>query len=74
MGSIVCQIYPVRVVPSATRKQALASIGAELDQWYLNLPESLRFDIASWKKVPPPHILFLHITYWGTVILLNRAL
>jgi hypothetical protein len=47
---------------------------SRLDQWFISLPEELRYETTSRRPVPPPHILFLHIRYWGAVLLLNRAL
>ncbi|THV07451.1 hypothetical protein K435DRAFT_741751 [Dendrothele bispora CBS 962.96] len=71
LGNIVSKIYPVRA--SGSRKALMTSLESQLDQWYLSLPECLRYDVASKRSVPMPHVLFLHIRYWGTVLLLNRA-
>lgn len=74
MGSIVTQIYPVKIPSRAARAKSLAELESRLDQWYIDLPDGLRCDTASKRIVPPPHILFLHIKYWGAVLLLHRAL
>lgn len=73
-GSIVDKIYSIRHVPNATRRAFYTEIESRLDQWYIGLPESIRFETTSRRSAPPPHILFLHIKYWGAVLLLNRAL
>lgn len=74
MGAIVTNIYPVRPVPGVSRQTQLADLEARLDQWYITLPEPLRYDTGSRRLVPAPQILFLHMRYWGAVLLLHRAL
>lgn len=74
MGSIVTQIYPVKCTGRSSRTKSLADLESRLDQWYIDLPDSLRCDTTSKRLVPPPHILFLHIKYWAAVLLLHRAL
>jgi hypothetical protein len=73
-GVIITKLYPVRSTPNVSRKPILADIEARLDQWFIRLPEELRYETSSRRQVPPPHILLLHIRYWGNVLLLNRAL
>jgi hypothetical protein len=73
VGSIVTQIYPVKCTGRSSRTKSLADLESRLDQWYIDLPDCLRYDTTS-KAVPPPHILFLNIKYWGAVLLLHRAL
>jgi hypothetical protein len=55
-------------------RATLTSLEERLDQWYIELPEGLRYERTSERTVPPPHILVLHIRYWNTVLLLHRAL
>jgi hypothetical protein len=74
MGAVVTQIYPVRPLSNASKQSSLKQLESRLDQWYIALPEELRYDAASKRYTPPPTILFLHIRYWGTVLLLHRAL
>ncbi|KAF8899084.1 fungal-specific transcription factor domain-containing protein [Infundibulicybe gibba] len=75
VGAIVTKIYPIRPTPGLSRRAVLSDLEMQLDQWYLGLPESLRYDpVVNKRSVPPPHILFLHIRYWGAVLLLHRAL
>jgi hypothetical protein len=52
----------------------MADVECQLDQWYVGLPNELRFDTANKRNVPPPNILGIHIRYWGAVLLYNRAL
>ena len=74
MGAVVTQIYSVKPSSSAYKQSSLPHLESWLDQWYITLPEELRYDAASKRYTPPPTILFLHIRYWGTVLLLHRAL
>lgn len=73
-ASIVTQIYPVKCPRHCSRSKKLADLESRLDQWYIDLPNSLRCDTTSKRIVPPPHIIFLHIKYWGAVLVLHRAL
>ncbi|KAF5385325.1 hypothetical protein D9615_001196 [Tricholomella constricta] len=72
-GAIVTNIYSIRHVPPSTRRAMFNEIESRLDRWYIGLPEALRYETTSRRTVPPPHILFLHVRYWGAVLLLNRA-
>jgi hypothetical protein len=74
MGAVVTQIYPVRSSSNASKQSSLSQLESRLDQWYISLPEELRYEAGSKRYIPPPTILFLHIRYWGTVLLLHRAL
>lgn len=74
MGAIVSQIYPVHSVASISKQAMLADLESRLDQWYITLPEELQYDGSSKRYTPPPQILFLHVRYWGAVLLLHRAL
>ncbi|KAJ7109940.1 fungal-specific transcription factor domain-containing protein [Mycena epipterygia] len=73
LGAVITKIYPVRPTSVASRQASLAKLESRLDQWYLSLPEALRYDTASRRIVPSPPVLLLHIRYWGTVLLLHRA-
>ncbi|KAJ7751211.1 fungal-specific transcription factor domain-containing protein [Mycena maculata] len=73
LGAVITEIYPVRGTSVASRQASLAKLETRLDQWYLSLPEALRYDTASRRIVPSPPVLLLHIRYWGTVLLLHRA-
>ncbi|KAF8971739.1 fungal-specific transcription factor domain-containing protein [Flammula alnicola] len=73
MGAIVSQIYPVHSVASISKQAMLADLESRLDQWYITLPEELQYDGSSKRYTPPPQILFLHVRYWGAVLLLHRA-
>ncbi|KAF8910155.1 fungal-specific transcription factor domain-containing protein [Gymnopilus junonius] len=74
LGTIVTQIYPVQPLPGGPSRQSmLADLESRLDQWYITLPEELRYDGSPKKLTPPPQILYLHVRYWGAVLLLHRA-
>lgn len=74
MGAIISKVYPIQVPVGESRQSTLADLESRLDQWYLTLPDHLRYESTTRKAIPPPHVLFLHIRYWGSVLLLHRAL
>lgn len=74
VGEIITNVYPVRTSPTVSKRAILADLETRLDRWLIGLQENLTYDVASRRAVPPPHVLFLHIRYWGAVLLLNRAL
>jgi hypothetical protein len=71
VGSIAMGVYPVRTTTHAARRAVLAQLARQLEKWHLELPECLQYPKA---VTPPPHILLLHVSYWGAVLLLHRAL
>ncbi|KAG9314135.1 hypothetical protein JVU11DRAFT_4920 [Chiua virens] len=73
IGSIVSSIYPVHSSRRGSRRAVLSNLEARLDQWYLELPEDLRYDPASKRHSPPAPVLYIHIKYWNAVLLLHRA-
>ncbi|KAJ7161307.1 fungal-specific transcription factor domain-containing protein [Mycena crocata] len=73
LGAVITKVYPVRPASIASRQASLGTLESRLDQWYLSLPEALRYDTASRRITPSPPVLLLHIRYWGTVLLLHRA-
>ncbi|KAJ3767154.1 fungal-specific transcription factor domain-containing protein [Lentinula raphanica] len=73
LGRIIQKLYPITVTDSLPRRVLLQTYESQLDRWYHTLPEPLRYDVASKRNVPPPHVIFLHIRYWGAVLLLHRA-
>ncbi|KAF9469792.1 fungal-specific transcription factor domain-containing protein [Collybia nuda] len=72
-GAIVSNIYPVRQTPGLSKRALLAELETRLDQWFISLPEELRYETTSRRPLPPPQTLFLHIRYRGAVLLLHRA-
>ncbi|KAF8506800.1 fungal-specific transcription factor domain-containing protein [Russula emetica] len=72
-GNVINRIYPVHPPSQSVKRAALAELGAKLDHWYAELPDSLAFDPASSRSIPPPNVLMMHATYWNTVLLLHRA-
>ncbi|KAF9225551.1 hypothetical protein BS17DRAFT_751446 [Gyrodon lividus] len=73
IGPIVSSVYPVKSTRRASRRAVLGNLEARLDQWYLELPDDLRYDPASKRNTPPPPVLYIHIKYWSAVLLLHRA-
>ncbi|KAF9531948.1 fungal-specific transcription factor domain-containing protein [Crepidotus variabilis] len=73
LGDVVTQIYPVKPISVAVKLERLTVLERRLDQWYISLPEYLRFDLSNKRYIPPPTVLFLQIRYWGSVQLLHRA-
>ncbi|KAF9245870.1 fungal-specific transcription factor domain-containing protein [Melanogaster broomeanus] len=73
IGSIVSSVYPVKPTRRGSRRAVLSNLEARLDQWYLELPDDLRYDPASKRNSPPPPVLYIHIKYWSAVLLLHRA-
>lgn len=74
IGSIVSLVYPVKSSRRGSRRSILSNLEARLDQWYLELPDNLRYDLASKRNTPPAPVLYIHIKYWFAVLLLHRAL
>jgi len=66
-------IYPVRSTGRGSRRAVLHGLESRLDQWYIDLPDELRYDPASKRNIPLPAVLFIHIQYWSAVLLLHRA-
>ncbi|KAH7923243.1 hypothetical protein BV22DRAFT_1093249 [Leucogyrophana mollusca] len=73
IGAIVTTIYPVRPAGRVSRRAILHNLETRLDQWYMNLPDDLRYDPASRRNAPSPPVLFIHMNYWSAVLLLHRA-
>ena len=83
LSSIMRVIYAVRSFPitssgtssSRETEKQVTTLESILNEWYLNLPEHLSYDIAaSPVNLPPPHVLTLHMQYWCAVLLLHRPL
>lgn len=74
VGAIIAKVYPVQPPPGESRQTIVTDLESRLDQWYITLPDHLRYEPAARKATPPPQVLFLHIRYWGAVLLLHRAL
>ncbi|KAG9222442.1 hypothetical protein CCMSSC00406_0002777 [Pleurotus cornucopiae] len=70
VGDLIGQVYPVRTGP---QMDAHSGLEARLAQWYLQLPQPLRYDPSNKRITQPPHIITLHVRYWGAVLLLQRA-
>ncbi|KAI9570337.1 fungal-specific transcription factor domain-containing protein [Boletus coccyginus] len=73
IGSIVSLVYPVKSSKRGSRRTVLSDLEVRLDQWYLDLPDDLRYDPASKRTPPPAPVLYIHAKYWSAVLLLHRA-
>lgn len=74
VAEIVRKIYPVKSDARDSKRSRLADLETALDRWFIDLPESLRYDSGSKRATPPPHVMLLHTRYWSAVLLLHRAL
>ncbi|CAE7227860.1 unnamed protein product [Rhizoctonia solani] len=77
LSRIVEALYSIRLAPGASKSAERVQLEEELEKWMLNLPAYLRYDITrgvieGCGKVPPPHVLTLHMMYWCSVLLLHR--
>jgi len=72
-GTVINKVYPVQGIKRSAKQTLMTESEAQLDQWYLSLPDYLRCDTSNRRNTPSPQILFLHIRYWGCVLLLYRA-
>ncbi|CAA7264843.1 unnamed protein product [Cyclocybe aegerita] len=73
VGAVITRIYPIAPSSGAARHAALVDLESQLDQWFIALPEELRYDATSKRPPPPPQVLYVHVRYWGGVLLLHRA-
>lgn len=73
IGAVVDLVYPVRFTSRTPRQHVLKSLESRLDHWYMSLADNLRYDPSSKRNMPAWPVLYLHIGYWWTVLLLHRA-
>ncbi|GAA5998630.1 uncharacterized protein JCM10292_007114 [Rhodotorula paludigena] len=72
INRIISNIYAIRIrVLGQSSETLLSLLDQSLASWYLALPTHLQYNPAS-KKVPPPHILSLHLQFYSSLILLHR--
>ncbi|BGP06376.1 fungal-specific transcription factor domain-containing protein [Rhodotorula toruloides] len=72
INRIIINIYAIRIrVLGQSSETLLSLLDQSLASWYLALPPHLQYNPAS-KKVPPPHILSLHLQFYSSLILLHR--
>ncbi|KAL8286842.1 hypothetical protein RQP46_003848 [Phenoliferia psychrophenolica] len=72
INRIIGNIYAIRVrVLGQSSETLLSLLDQSLASWYLALPPHLSYNPAS-KKVPPPHVLSLHLQFYSALILLHR--
>jgi len=74
--SMVVQ-YIYTMCPGSTR-HAESTLEGMLDEWYLDLPDHLHFDLGLASSSPSskqlmhlPNVLMLHMQYWCVVLLLH---
>lgn len=72
MGMIVRNFYAIRPPPSSVRREARHTIDRKMEEFYNDLAEPLRFTPPG--RIPPPHILMMHMQYWCAMLLLYRPL
>lgn len=71
---MIAHIYAIRVrVLGQSSEALLQHLDQQLANWYIALPEHLRFTAGD-AKVPPPHVLALHAYFFTALILLHRPL
>ncbi|TNY20133.1 fungal-specific transcription factor domain-containing protein [Rhodotorula diobovata] len=72
INRIISNIYAIRIrVLGQSSETLLSLLDQSLASWYLALPPHLQYNPAS-SKVPPPHILSLHLQFYSSLILLHR--
>ncbi|EKM84077.1 hypothetical protein AGABI1DRAFT_117526 [Agaricus bisporus var. burnettii JB137-S8] len=72
-GTVINRVYPVQSISRVAKQAVLNECEAQLDQWLISLPDYLRCDSGNRRCSPSPQVIFLHIRYWGCVLLLYRA-
>ncbi|GAA6042703.1 hypothetical protein JCM8097_003755 [Rhodosporidiobolus ruineniae] len=72
INRIISNIYAIRIrVLGQSSETLLSLLDQSLASWYLALPPHLQFN-PNGTKVPPPHILSLHLQFYSSLILLHR--
>ncbi|KDE03870.1 hypothetical protein MVLG_05692 [Microbotryum lychnidis-dioicae p1A1 Lamole] len=72
INRIIANIYAIRIrVLGQSSETLLSLLDQSLASWYLALPPQLVYSPAS-KRVPPPHVLSLHLQFYSALILLHR--
>lgn len=74
INRIIANIYAIRTrVLGQSSETLLTLLDQSLASWYIGLPPHLVYTPKS-KKVPPPHVLSLHLQFYSALILLHRPL
>ncbi|GAA5843186.1 hypothetical protein JCM11251_001678 [Rhodosporidiobolus azoricus] len=72
INRIISNIYAIRIrVLGQSSETLLSLLDQSLASWYLALPPHLQYNPAG-TKIPPPHILSLHLQFYSSLILLHR--
>ncbi|OLN87435.1 Nitrogen assimilation transcription factor nit-4-like protein 9 [Colletotrichum chlorophyti] len=74
MSDILSCIYTERAFDKSAAELStmLESLSSKLTAWKDSLPVHLDFDPKIGSRVPPPHVLSLHVMFHGLTILLHR--
>jgi len=74
LGHVVENLYSVKQVVHSRHVEA-AKLEEQLEAFYLDLPQYLRYDASNPSgPVPPPHVFTLNMQYWNAVLLVHRPL
>ena len=73
-GEVLAKIYRVSRGASVPSRALREQMHRRLQQWKLDLPEGLDYNLKSGRACPAPHVLAMHIQYWASVILTHRPL
>lgn len=74
LGHVVESLYSVKQVVHSRHAEA-AKLEDQLEAFYLDLPQYLKYDTSNpLAPVPPPHVLTLNMGYWNAVLLVHRPL
>ena len=73
-GEVLAKIYRVSRGASVPSRALREQMHRRLQQWKLDLPEGLDYNLKSGRPCPAPHVLAMHIQYWASVILTHRPL
>ncbi|GAA5982372.1 hypothetical protein JCM11641_006960 [Rhodosporidiobolus odoratus] len=72
INRIISNIYAIRIrVLGQSSETLLSLLDQSLASWFLALPPHLQYNPTG-TKVPPPHILSLHLQFYSSLILLHR--
>ncbi|GAA6010201.1 hypothetical protein JCM11491_005388 [Sporobolomyces phaffii] len=72
INRIISNIYAIRIrVLGQSSETLLSLLDQSLASWFLALPPHLAYNPNS-PKVPPPHVLALHLQFYSSLILLHR--
>ena len=71
MEDITNDALVFRQQASGNKQLFLSEMRGKLDEWLTDLPTDIRYNRMARSPASPP-VLYLHIQYWVTVIVLHR--